>query len=168
MKYRIRKAKRKDIKNVIDLAVEMVVHSISSFRDIDIEAVRKFRKKDLETLYMSLNNPNMGIFIAEDMKGKFLGHVITMNHYTESSTGEPQGYVFDLSVKNKYRRLGLGKHLMEIAEDFCRDAGMKYVGLNVTADNEPAVKFYENQGYLLERKRMIKPLEESGGKNADL
>lgn len=168
MKYRIRKAKRKDIKNVIDLAVEMVESSVSPFRDIPLEEVREFRLNDLKSLYMSLNNPNMGIFVAESMEGEFIGHVISMNNFTESSTGEVQGYVFDLSVKKKFQRLGIGRHLMEIAEDFCREGGMKFLGLNVTATNQPAVEFYENQGYLLERKRMVKPLESTGGKDAHI
>ncbi len=168
MKYRIRKAKRKDIKNIIDLAVEMVELSVSPFRDIPLDEVREFRLNDLKSLYLSMNNPNMGIFIAESMEGEFMGHVISMNNFTESSTGEVQGYIFDLSVKKKFQRLGIGKHLMEVAEDFCKEGGMKFLGLNVTATNAPAVEFYESQGYLLERKRMVKPLEKTGGKDADI
>ena len=168
MKYRIRKAKRKDLKNVIDLAVETVEASVSPFRDIPLKEVREFRLNDLKSLYLSMNNPNMGIFIAESMEGEFMGHVISMNNFTESSTGEVQGYIFDLSVKKIFQRLGIGKHLMEVAEDFCKEGGMEFLGLNVTATNEPAVAFYESQGYLVERKRMVKPLKKTGGKDANI
>jgi len=158
LKYRIRKARRSDMKNIINLAVEMVEYSVSPFRDIPMDEVRNFRKQDLESLYISLNDPNLGIFIAEDMDGEFIGHVIAMLNFIESSTGEPQGYIFDLSVKKEFQRMGIGINLMSVADEFCLKGGMKFIALNVTASNIPAVKFYENLGYEVERKRMIRPL----------
>jgi len=163
LQYRIRQAKRNDIKNIIRLASEMVEHSISPLREASLEDVKRFRREDLDSLYSSLKNPNIGIFIAETMKGEFIGHVITMAGFVESSTGEVQGYIFDLSVEKKFQRLGIGAKLMEIAEEFCLEAGMKYMALNVTASNEPAVKFYEHIGYSVERKRMLKVISKHGG-----
>lgn len=156
MQYRIRQAKKNDIKNIIQLASDMVEHSISSFRDVPLEDVKKCRREDLDSLYSTLSNPNIGIFIAETMAGEFIGHVITMSDFVESSTGESQGYVFDLSIGKDFQRLGIGARLMEVAEEYCQDAGMKYMALNVTASNIPAVKFYESRGYSVERKRMLK------------
>jgi ribosomal protein S18 acetylase RimI-like enzyme len=169
LKYRIRKAKRSDLKKIAALAVEVVESSISALRDVPLEQVKKFRKKDLESLQETLSNPDIGIFIAEGVdNGEFLGHVISMNGYLESSTGEEQGYIFDLSVKPGHQRLGIGKHLMEVAEEFCSERGMKYMALNVTASNDKAVNFYENLGYDVERKRMMKRLDKPGGKDANI
>ncbi|MCD4785885.1 MAG: GNAT family N-acetyltransferase [Candidatus Eremiobacteraeota bacterium] len=166
MQYRIRPAKKNDIKNIIQLASDMVEHSISPLRDVLFEDVKEYRKKDLDSLYSSIKDPNIGIFIAETMNGEFIGHVISMSNFVESSTGESQGYVFDLSVRKKFNRLGIGARLMEIAEEYCQDAGMKYMALNVTASNMPAVKFYESQGYSVERKRMLKVISKPEVKNS--
>ncbi len=169
MKYRIRKAKRSDFKKISALAVEVVESSISKLRDVPVEQVRKFRKKDLDNLHQTLNNPAIGIFIAENIENdEFLGHVIAMSGYLESSTGEEQGYIFDLSIKPQYQRLGIGRHLMKTAEEFCKQGGMKYMALNVTASNNKAVDFYENLGYETERKRMMKRIDEPGGNDADI
>ncbi|MCE1245912.1 MAG: GNAT family N-acetyltransferase [Firmicutes bacterium] len=169
MKYRIRRAKRQDVKKVAALAVEAVEASISKMRDVPLEEVRRFRKKDLDSLHETLNNNAIGIFIAENIEdNEFLGHVIVMSGYLESSTGEEQGYIFDLSIKPQYRRLGIGKHLMKTAEDFCKAGGMKYMALNVTASNDSAVDFYENLGYETERRRMMKRLDKTGGNDADI
>lgn len=159
MQYIIRPAKKEDISNVIDLAVETVDHSTSPFRDVDPQQVKNYRRKDLQSLYYTFESKNILILIAEDLKGNFLGHVITMVNYTESTTGEAQGYIFDLSVVKKYRGLGIGRNLMDNAEEFCQKAGMKYVCLNVTSSNRGAVEFYRNLNYSEERKRMIKVLK---------
>lgn len=159
MQYRIRKAQKKDLKNITDLAVSMVKHSVSPFREVKLDEAKQFRKDDLKSLELGMGNPNLGIFIAEEIDGTFIGHVISMANFTESSTGENQGYVFDLAVHDKYRRLGIGKNLMDTAEEFCKKQGMKYMALNVTVSNTSAVDFYEDLGYLVERKRMMKKLE---------
>jgi ribosomal protein S18 acetylase RimI-like enzyme len=156
MEYKIRKAQLKDVPKIIELATEMVVYSKSDFRDIDIEILKSFRRTDLAGIYQLLNNPDVCLYVAENLEGEFLGHVFVMKNYVSSSTGELQGYVFDLSVCDKYQRLGIGENLMSMAEKFCAEGGMKYVCFNVTTSNEKAVKFYESIGYSEERKWMIK------------
>ncbi len=158
MEYTIRFATGEDLDKVIQLAVDLVHRSISPYRSADPKSIEKYRREDLEGLKASLDSPNVGVFIAEDPQKKFLGHVIVMTGNQESSTGESQGYVFDLSVIPSMQGRGIGRNLMKIAERFCRVHGMKYVCLNVTSSNETAVNFYQNIGYEEERKRMIKVL----------
>lgn len=159
--YQIRSANRADLDKVISLAAETSSLSSSPYRKIDGREVREYRRADLESLHQSFHNPSLAIYIAESKDGEFLGHVIVMSDCVESSTGETQGYIFDISVIEKYRSLGVGGNLMKVAEEFCEKSGMKYLCLNVTSSNEQAVGFYEKIGYKEERKRMIKVL----GKN---
>ncbi len=158
MTITIRKAHEEDIAQVVDLAVEMVVHSLSPFRGTPPEEIREFRKKDLTVLRDAFRFDHVGIFVAEDREKKFLGHVIVVSGDIESSTGERQGWVFDLSVKKEYWRSGVGKKLMARAEAFVKENGLSYLGMGVTSSNEQAVRFYEGLGYREERKRMIKKL----------
>lgn len=159
MSYGIRRAGAEDLDMVIDLATEMVVHSVSPFRDIPEDEVREFRRKDLAALAEAIVQPHVGVFVAEDPAGRFLGHVVVVCGYMESSTGEQQGWVFDLSVVPDQWSQGIGQDLMAEAERFCAGLGFKYIGLGVTSANERAVRFYERQGYAEERKRMIKRLD---------
>ncbi|MDQ7822018.1 MAG: GNAT family N-acetyltransferase [Candidatus Eremiobacteraeota bacterium] len=158
MDYTVRKAKEEDIDAVIDLAAEMVVRSLSPFRDIPAEQVKQFRKNDLAVLKNSAGYSNVGIFIAEDEKGQLMGHVIVVSGDIETSTGERQGWVFDLSVKDQFQKKGVGTRLMDEAERFVRAQGLRYLGMGVTTSNKNAVLFYEHLGYAEERKRMIKKL----------
>jgi ribosomal protein S18 acetylase RimI-like enzyme len=161
MKYTIRRAGVADLPRVIDLATDMVVHSISPFREIPAAEVQAFRRKDLAALNEAILQPQVGLFVAEssDEERRFLGHVIIVCGYMESSTGESQGWIFDLSVIPECWSLGVGRNLMQTAEEFCVSLGFKYLGLGVTTANERAVQFYERLGYVEERKRMIKVLE---------
>ncbi|MGV8119602.1 MAG: GNAT family N-acetyltransferase [Candidatus Xenobiia bacterium LiM19] len=159
MKYTIRRAKADDIQKVIDLAVEMVVHSLSPYRETSREEIREFRRTDLAVLKNAERHENIGIFIAEDEEKRFIGHVIVVGGDVETSTGEKQGWVFDLSVKEEHWSSGIGKTLMLKAEEFVKGLGLKYLGMGVTTSNERAVRFYERCGYAEERKRMIKKFQ---------
>ena len=163
MSFKIRRARPDDLPRVVDLAVEAVTHSVSPFRDISTDDVKEFRRRDLIALNDAIHQPHVGIFMAEDeTTGRFLGHVIIVCGYTESSTGESQGWIFDLSVVPEAWGGGIGQALMRRAEIFSRERGFKYIGLGVTTANERAVRFYERMGYIEERKRMIKILELEG------
>jgi hypothetical protein len=78
MKYTIRRAGAADLPRVIDLATDMVVHSISPFREIPPDEVQAFRRKDLAALNEAILQPQVGLFVAEsdDQHRRFLGHVI--------------------------------------------------------------------------------------------
>lgn len=160
MTYVIRRGHAGDLPQVIELAVDMVVHSISPFREISPDLVKEFRRRDLAALTDAIQQPHVAIFVAEEEESRdFLGHVIIVCGYTESSTGESQGWIFDLSVVPGSWSAGIGQALMAHAENFSRERGFKYIGLGVTTSNERAVRFYERMGYAEERKRMIKLLD---------
>jgi ribosomal protein S18 acetylase RimI-like enzyme len=158
MKIKIRKATSQDIDTVIELAVEMVVHSVSPLRFATHKEIQEFRKKDLTVLRDFEKYGHIGIFIAEDEERHFLGHVIVVSGDVESSTGEKQGWIFDLSIKKEWWGKGIGKELMSHAEKFIKEHGLKYIGMGVTTSNFRAVRFYKDLGYIEERKRMIKRL----------
>ncbi|NDD27237.1 MAG: GNAT family N-acetyltransferase [Proteobacteria bacterium] len=160
MGFTIRAARVEDLPKVVDLAVDAVSHSVSPFREIPPTEVQEFRRRDLLALNDAIHQPHVGIFMAEEEgSGRFLGHVVIVCGYTESSTGESQGWIFDLAVVPDAWSHGVGQALMRRAEDFSRSRGFKYIGLGVTTANERAVRFYERMGYAEERKRMIKILD---------
>ncbi|MEM1146371.1 MAG: GNAT family acetyltransferase [Pseudomonadota bacterium] len=58
-----------------------------------------------------------------------------------------RGTVYYVSISPDWQSSGLGKTLMNAAEDWLRDHGVWKVNLLVRRDNAPAVQFYEKQGY---------------------
>lgn len=136
----------------------MVVHSVSPLREAALEAVQEYRRADLQALHEVLTLPESGIFVAEDRQGRLIGHVIAMAGRSESSTGELQGWIFDLSVAPDFWGTGVAHSLLQRAEDFVMARGLRFLGLGVTSANKRALAFYERLGYQEERKQMVKTL----------
>ncbi len=65
-----------------------------------------------------------------------------------------------LAVDEKHRRAGVGRALMEQAEQFAREHGARDMELSVYRFNQGAVRFYEELGYQTASLKMRKRIEE--------
>jgi GNAT superfamily N-acetyltransferase len=71
----------------------------------------------------------------------------TLLSYPRYSSTPSEAYIERLVVAPDFRRQGMARRLISAAEDFARDAGKKTVGLHVSANNLPALRLYEDEGY---------------------
>lgn len=92
--------------------------------------------------------------VAED-DGKLIGYI--WFKMIESTVGV-FGRMEHLFVDETYRSRGVGRMLMESAEEYFRRQGVKKVKLTVTKSNESAISLYRNMGYEVERFKMEKDL----------
>ncbi len=69
---------------------------------------------------------------------------------------KPLLHIYYLVVNEKYRGKGLGKKLLEKAEEYAREHGIPEIQLYVTKDNEEAVGFYSHQDFDIARYLMKK------------
>ena len=58
-----------------------------------------------------------------------------------------RGWINYLAVDPDHRRLGLGRALMDVAEERLRDMGCPKINLQIRKDNLEAIAFYEQLGY---------------------
>ncbi|MBI9051949.1 MAG: GNAT family N-acetyltransferase [Anaerolineaceae bacterium] len=65
----------------------------------------------------------------------------------ELADGITRAYLYSFRVKPKYRRLGIGKTLLDYCENDLIKRNIRFVTLNVSKDNELAIKLYKNRGY---------------------
>ncbi|MEU6347492.1 GNAT family N-acetyltransferase [Streptomyces sp. NPDC046977] len=72
--------------------------------------------------------------------------------------GEPSGFVFKVHVEAAHRGRGHGRTLMLAAEGACVADGLQWLGLNVFAGNDPALRLYESLGYRTTQVHFAKPL----------
>ena len=61
------------------------------------------------------------------------------------------GHIITIDVREEFRRLGLGRKLMELAEERLRQRGVSRVLLEVSTQNEHAIRFYQELGYVTKR-----------------
>ena len=61
------------------------------------------------------------------------------------------GHIITIDVIPKARRLGVGSLLLAAAEDRLLESGALAVELETAVNNEPAIRFYKQKGYFVER-----------------
>lgn len=72
--------------------------------------------------------------------------------------GDRYAHIFLLYVAPEHRRQGIGKALMDRAENWARARGDRQIGLQVFATNQPAVNLYHQLGYTTQSLVMFKLL----------
>lgn len=59
------------------------------------------------------------------------------------------GFLTLIVVNKKNSNRGMGSKLINFAEEYCRNKGMKKMRLEVLKNNEPALKFYKKHKYYI-------------------
>lgn len=142
---------------------------IRNFRPEDADKVCSFKKESAKVNFPScefntelfkkllLNSSKRHpecVKIAED-NGKVVGYI--WFKVIDSAMGK-FGRMEHLFVDEAYREKGLGRKLVEEAEEHFRKQGVKKVKLTVTTTNETAISLYKDMGYEIKRYRMEKDL----------
>lgn len=73
----------------------------------------------------------------------------TMAGFAIMRFGDDQAHLFLLAVHPEFRRVGIGRSMMQWLEKSCRTAGIRAVRLEVRASNRVALRFYRKLGYRL-------------------
>ncbi|KAL7026987.1 hypothetical protein ACKWTF_005257 [Chironomus riparius] len=60
-------------------------------------------------------------------------------------------YCYELQIKEEYQGKGLGRHLMRCMEELAKIHDMECIVLTALANNEEAMRFYENCGFILDK-----------------
>lgn len=91
-------------------------------------------------------------FIARHESGKAAGYIelSTRTDYVEGSDSSPVGYVESIFVQPEYRKHGLGRQMIEWAEDWCRQKGFTQLGSDALMDNSDSHAFHKSVGFTAE------------------
>ena len=85
--------------------------------------------------------------ILEDDKDKTQLGFIFLEIGTDYYHREPHGHIADIIVAPEARGRGIGKMLMQKAEEWTKDCGYSLLTLNVFDDNKKARKLYQSLGF---------------------
>jgi ribosomal protein S18 acetylase RimI-like enzyme len=61
-----------------------------------------------------------------------------------------RGWINYLAVSPEYRRRGIGRRMMHVAEDELRQLGCPKINLQVRSSNQGVIAFYERLGFALD------------------
>lgn len=73
-------------------------------------------------------------------------------------SGTRYAYIFLVYVQPSHRRQGIGKYLLQIAENYAQERGDKLIGLQVFLKNTSALALYHKLGYQSNSSLMLKSL----------
>ncbi|MGD2176714.1 MAG: GNAT family N-acetyltransferase [Anaerolineae bacterium] len=96
-------------------------------------------------------------FVARTKDGSPAGFVWVARTHNDF-TGQLEASLLNQYVAERHRGQGLGRCLMEAAEEWARKQGLPRISLSVGAHNTLAQRLYESLGYQVETLRMTKPL----------
>jgi ribosomal protein S18 acetylase RimI-like enzyme len=151
----IRRATADDIPFIHSLAERFARVGTPPWRDPG--QMRQFHQQSMQEVSTALSRPNELVLIAEDAQGSPLGFIYVTST-TDFFTGELQGYVADVAISEQAEGKSVARMLMERAEFWARERGLRILALDVFALNIRARSFYQRLGYVEETLKLIKEL----------
>ncbi len=116
--------------------------------------------RDVQYIRGLLACDEAALFLADD-EGELVGMVnVLINHARDIPILVPRRYavVDHVIVDDRYRRQGIGRRLMEAAETWAGQQGIRDIELNVFEFNQGAIVLYEKLGYKTRSRKMHKLL----------
>jgi len=107
---------------------------------------------DLETLEHDLDStladPLTPVFVLERADGRLGAFIETgTRKYADGALSSPVGYIEGWYVDDDLRGHGIGKALMQTAEDWARSLGITEMASDTWLDNEISIKAHLAAGY---------------------
>ncbi len=145
MQVTLRPMKKKDMALIRKLTVETGWNSMSETDRKELN--KKQWSRHMEEVFENFaKQENSEIYVAEDENHTFAGYLF-VGESRNLMVGKSSGFIYDIYVNEEFRGKGIGKQLIERAENYCRQRGYTRLSLMVSAHNKPALKLYESTGF---------------------
>jgi ribosomal protein S18 acetylase RimI-like enzyme len=138
----IRKYKNGDLQEIISLIPRFSEFELPKWRNE--EDISKKTKNLIEESVNDLSE-DAEMFIAEENQ-VILGFILLLTR-KDFFTDESHGYISDIAVKKEYEGRGVGRMLLEAAENWAKNKGYRLIVLHALIGNERAKKIYEKFGF---------------------
>jgi ribosomal protein S18 acetylase RimI-like enzyme len=156
--YRIEAAAESDWPWIVQGRVETLWIGLGPERQpqINRQTLEESVKQRIARLRKDEGFPNQA-FIARTEDGTPAGFVWVARDHNDS-TGELEATLLNQYVAKPYRGQGLGRRLLEMAEEWARGQSLPRISLSVGVRNTIGQRLYESFGYQVETLRMTKRL----------
>jgi ribosomal protein S18 acetylase RimI-like enzyme len=117
--------------------------SLYAIEEVCFQPQFRFSRKYMQQI---VSHSNAVTWIAEE-DGQMSGFAIA--EWSRGASGAI-GYIQTIEVAPDRRKQGIGRELLRRIEDSARAVSAEAIWLHVHADNAPAIRMYESNGYLRE------------------
>ena len=157
---KIRRAKKEDIKRIIELLTQVLEIHAKIRPDIFVSGTTKYSEDDLDAMILDDERP---IFVAADEDDTVMGYAfcqLKSPAFTSTMVPRKSIYIDDLCVDEKYRGQHVGEALFEHVKKEAKELGCYEVTLCVWNGNDSAERFYEKMGMTTKERVMEFILDE--------
>jgi ribosomal protein S18 acetylase RimI-like enzyme len=125
-------------------------------REASRQAVQERAAQQVERIRRDEGFPTQ-TFVAKAKDGTLAGYVwVAKSHH--DFTGELEASLLSQYVAEPYRGQGLGRRLMDTAEEWARQQSLPHISLSVGQHNKVAQNLYKTMGFNVDTLRMTKEL----------
>jgi GNAT superfamily N-acetyltransferase len=139
-----------------EAAVMALVPRLRAFQPATFRPTEALDAGERRTLrrFFDGSNADAVLWVAED-GGTVVGMAYA-ERATDYFTQETHGHLGIIAVAADAEGRGVGRALLETVEQWSRDAGFRFLSLNVFADNARAIAVYEKSAYQADFVRYVK------------
>ena len=89
------------------------------------------------------------VYLAKNGSGEYAGMIWVARRTSKEpwDFSEMPGWIYDIRVRPKFRRSGLGRQLLAATESWARDVDLPQIGLHVLGENAGALSLYRASGF---------------------
>ncbi len=144
---------------------EYVTSLVTRFSEFDLPDWRSANEID-NTNRLSIEHaleqpqPGAAVLVAEDETQGPVGFV-HLETQVDNFSGVKHGYIADLAVSKSFEGRGVGRILLEAAEDWARINGYRLLTLYVFSGNTRAQRVYERYGFHQELIKYVKVVRQN-------
>lgn len=99
--------------------------------------------EDQKELFKEVLNGQFGFVLAAEKDNEILGIAIILDEEKDKTNAHLEALI----IKEEYRKLHIGRTLMEEAKKKVKEDGYKYMSLKVLSNNTKALGLYEKNGF---------------------
>lgn len=122
--------------------------------NFSLDSIRENLNKQTEKFIEDHGFTNQ-IFIIHTGEHARVGY-IWVGKFRNGFTGEDHAHIINIYVKSDFQGKGIGKALLQLAEDWARQQQLRKITLNVASHNLNAIHLYGKIGFQNEAYRMAK------------
>ena len=131
-----------EIKKLNELDLDKFIELIRVFEDVF--EMENFNIPDDDYLQKLLEKEDFFVFAAT-LKNRVVGGLtcyVLQQYYSKL----PLVYIYDLAVKTKLQRQGIGTNLIAKVNEYCKEIGMEEVFVQADRIDDYAIDFYRKTG----------------------
>ena len=136
-KLHIRKAELADVEKLSSLLTEL----FSIEQDFEPDDA-----KQTAGLSMLIESPEQGIILIATYDNDIIG-MVSLQILISTAQGSKVGLIEDMVISSKYRKMGIGKMLLNEMENWAKSNSLTRLQLLADTDNHPALKFYTKNNW---------------------